>query len=858
MANNIIRRKWNQNTMVSIEDLSGSVFQAESGGHTFEISGVDNYGNTVALSGTVAGVFMRSDNTDVAITGTASGGIVTVTLPAECYDVPGRFGLTVFVTADSKKTAVYAAIGTVRRTSSGSVAPGTTADVVDLINQINAAVATIPQSWSGLMADIAPTYSTSAVYPVGAYVYYDGDLYRCTTAITTAESWTAAHWTAAVLGNDVSDLKSELDNTKSETNEVCIIPEFRNGSTSSTSQSQSIAFESIYPIPEAREFDVIVPLNFQKTNNHFRLVMETYDITSGKPENNTGHRVTQNAEYFMLSNSHIYHIKITDNSVGFAIGLTEQESDYSTYDALRIESTGIHPMICLTTKNNKFQPQYPELRRGTLGSKGNTNAISYLRVEDKKGALGAKFYISSPPASGNHYSIQLTTANINTGNTPIEVSDRITNEVEYNFDTNSSVIYIPFDQVSIGYAITLFENDSSGNRVSVINKGLRILVSIEYPESNLPDTMAYIPDLRNGTTGNAGNSKGICFSSIKAKNGCVGATFFVDHPPASGDHYRLVLTTTNIASGNIPINQANRVINEQVFDFPVNTTIMYLPFDPVSVGYAVSLLEVNSSNEFVALRVGSAKLSVIENYIQLYYNNYVINSDCLKKTFKTEKISESYSSIKYLQAFCVYDGKYYSTDGSHIAEQDNSFTVLRDVELSLGHGNSMQLGTSHYAYVSDWHNDTDNDCKIYKVDLTNLTIDETYSIPLSGYTTGVVDDLNDIAYILHRDTEPSTVANYNFVTVDLTDSSIISTRKIMPFLALQAMDYYKGKIFFAYGLGRDSIINGIIMLNTVGDVLNEYVIDVLATSEVEGVFINRDNSGILFSVYNKSIYKISN
>ena len=37
MANNIIRRKWNQNALVSIEDLSGSVFQAESGGHTFEI-----------------------------------------------------------------------------------------------------------------------------------------------------------------------------------------------------------------------------------------------------------------------------------------------------------------------------------------------------------------------------------------------------------------------------------------------------------------------------------------------------------------------------------------------------------------------------------------------------------------------------------------------------------------------------------------------------------------------------------------------------------------------------------------------------------------------------------------------------
>ena len=220
MANNIIKRIWNQNTLVNIEALRGAFFQDEDGGHTFEISGVDNSGNAISLSGTVAGVFLRPDNTDVPINGSASGGIVSVTLPAECYDVPGRFGLTVFVTSDGQKTCVYAAIGTVGRTSSGSVAPGTSADVVDLINQISAAVATIPASWSGLMADIAPTYSTSAAYPVGAYVYYNGDLYRCTTAITTGETWTAAHWTTAVLGNDVSDLKTAFDGLFFHTTDV--------------------------------------------------------------------------------------------------------------------------------------------------------------------------------------------------------------------------------------------------------------------------------------------------------------------------------------------------------------------------------------------------------------------------------------------------------------------------------------------------------------------------------------------------------------------------------------------------------------------------------------------------------------
>ena len=208
---NIIKRVWNQNRMVQIEDLKGMTFQAEQAGHTFQISGIDDDGNTVVLTGTPSGVLLRPDNTDVALTCSVSGGVVSATLPANCYDVPGRFGLTIFITSGSSKTAIYAAVGTVTRTSSGTVAPGTSQSVVDLINAINTAINSIPASYSALLADIAPTYSNSALYSVGQYAWYDGDLKRCIVPITTAESYTAAHWTSAVLGQDVSDLKSALN-----------------------------------------------------------------------------------------------------------------------------------------------------------------------------------------------------------------------------------------------------------------------------------------------------------------------------------------------------------------------------------------------------------------------------------------------------------------------------------------------------------------------------------------------------------------------------------------------------------------------------------------------------------------------
>lgn len=57
----------------------------------------------------------------------------------------------------------------------------------------------------------AAAYSSSATYAVGDYVFYGGTLYRCNTAITTAEAWTAAHWTQVNLGDDMSVAKYDIN-----------------------------------------------------------------------------------------------------------------------------------------------------------------------------------------------------------------------------------------------------------------------------------------------------------------------------------------------------------------------------------------------------------------------------------------------------------------------------------------------------------------------------------------------------------------------------------------------------------------------------------------------------------------------
>ena len=60
---------------------------------------------------------------------------------------------------------------------------------------------------SGVLAD---DYSATKTYAVGDYCFYNGNLYRCTTAITAAEGWNAEHWTEAELADDVTDLNRQL------------------------------------------------------------------------------------------------------------------------------------------------------------------------------------------------------------------------------------------------------------------------------------------------------------------------------------------------------------------------------------------------------------------------------------------------------------------------------------------------------------------------------------------------------------------------------------------------------------------------------------------------------------------------
>ncbi len=51
------------------------------------------------------------------------------------------------------------------------------------------------------LASIASAYSVSSTYALGTIISYGGALYKCTTAISSPETWTIGHWTIAVLAD---------------------------------------------------------------------------------------------------------------------------------------------------------------------------------------------------------------------------------------------------------------------------------------------------------------------------------------------------------------------------------------------------------------------------------------------------------------------------------------------------------------------------------------------------------------------------------------------------------------------------------------------------------------------------------
>ena len=58
---------------------------------------------------------------------------------------------------------------------------------------------------------IAEEYSSSATYSIDSYCIHNNKLYRCIAEISTAEAWTAGHWTLVIIGDELKTKANSND-----------------------------------------------------------------------------------------------------------------------------------------------------------------------------------------------------------------------------------------------------------------------------------------------------------------------------------------------------------------------------------------------------------------------------------------------------------------------------------------------------------------------------------------------------------------------------------------------------------------------------------------------------------------------
>ena len=97
-------------------------------------------------------------------------------------------------------------------------------DIEDLEKVVNDVSAL--QSTKANKAGIAPAFSAEANYSVGDLVYYEGTLYKCTTAHEAA-AWDAEDFTETTIAAESADIQGDVSDLESiKANQITIAPTF--------------------------------------------------------------------------------------------------------------------------------------------------------------------------------------------------------------------------------------------------------------------------------------------------------------------------------------------------------------------------------------------------------------------------------------------------------------------------------------------------------------------------------------------------------------------------------------------------------------------------------------------------------
>lgn len=164
---------------------------------TSDIPTVNDAALTIQKNGTTVATFTAND---------ADAVTANITVPTATSDLANDSGFIDSSVLPSASSATPAMDGTASAGLSPDYARG---DHVHPVDTTRAAA-----------TSLAAAYDATATYAVGDYRTKDGVLYKCTTAIATAEAWTAAHWTAVAAMDEGSSVTVDSALSSSSENPV--------------------------------------------------------------------------------------------------------------------------------------------------------------------------------------------------------------------------------------------------------------------------------------------------------------------------------------------------------------------------------------------------------------------------------------------------------------------------------------------------------------------------------------------------------------------------------------------------------------------------------------------------------------
>lgn len=290
--------------------------QADDNSRFLNVQFTDGDNDIFVTSGvTVTLRCQKPDGTAVYNNGTReSDGTVTVELTDQVLAVPGVVYADISTSRNGEILSSATFVIRVIPVPTGTQIVSTNeflqlTELIEELEQLD--VVQLQQDIDGLAESMASEYSSSSTYALGDYVIYDDYLYRCTTAITTAEAWNVNHWTQISLSSEINGRTMVLRGLVTAL-----------GYTSLEECSKSGAYW----------------FNGSQAST-------ITDLPTDFPENNGGLCLTYN-----LGNTYIWQMLYATRYVWVRYGLTgdwQKVGDF--YDLYRIENNTIREQLSIST-----------------------------------------------------------------------------------------------------------------------------------------------------------------------------------------------------------------------------------------------------------------------------------------------------------------------------------------------------------------------------------------------------------------------------------------------------------------------------------------------------------------------------